>query len=86
MDGSRIDFGVSYGGFMAYALTTARASRWHRGRGRLDWRDYDSIYTGATWGAIRSRTATRGAARFSAADLHGELLLVHGALDDNVHP
>jgi dipeptidyl-peptidase-4 len=27
----------------------------------------------------------RSSPRWSAADLHGDLLLIHGAIDDNVH-
>ena len=55
---------------------------------RLDWRDYDSIYTERYLGLPSENPDgyQRSSPRFSAADLHGELLLVHGALDDNVHP
>jgi len=53
-----------------------------------DWRNYDSIYTERYMKTPEHnpdgyrRTAPRGAAK----DLHGELLLLHGAIDDNVHP
>jgi dipeptidyl-peptidase-4 len=53
-----------------------------------DWRNYDSIYTERYMRTPQNnpdgyaRTSVVSAAR----DLHGELLLIHGTLDDNVHP
>src|SRR5205814_9294300 len=61
-----------------------------------DWRDYDSIYTERFMKVPKdekkgkSREADARYERTSvvkAADkLHGKLILVHGAIDDNVHP
>lgn len=52
-----------------------------------DWRNYDSIYTERYMltpqnnldGYKKSSPVT------AAKDLHGKLLLIHGAIDDNVH-
>jgi dipeptidyl-peptidase-4 len=91
VDASRIGIsGWSYGGFMAsYALTHSKSFAMGIAGGPVtDWRNYDSIYTERYMRMPQSnpegyaRTSVVAAAR----DLHGELLLVHGALDDNVHP
>jgi dipeptidyl-peptidase-4 len=53
-----------------------------------DWRHYDSVYT-ERYMDLPSRNPEgyrRSAPRLAAADLHGRLLIVHGSLDDNVHP
>ncbi|MCK4340481.1 MAG: S9 family peptidase [Phycisphaerae bacterium] len=81
--------GYSYGGFMvAYALTHSEMFKLGiAGLTVSDWRNYDSIYT-----EMFMRTPENNPAGYeqssvvAAADqLHGRLLLVHGALDDNVH-
>jgi dipeptidyl-peptidase 4 len=53
-----------------------------------DWRLYDSIYTERYMGRPdeESPAYDRASAVKAAADYHGRLLLVHGTLDDNVHP
>ncbi|PYQ17920.1 MAG: S9 family peptidase, partial [Acidobacteria bacterium] len=53
-----------------------------------DWRDYDSIYTERYMKTPEHNPEgyKRTAPRFAAKDLHGQLLLLHGAIDDNVHP
>jgi dipeptidyl-peptidase-4 len=82
--------GWSYGGFMVtYALTHSRSFAMGIAGGPVtDWRHYDSIYTerymktpahNAEGYAVTSPLA-------AAKDLHGKLLLIHGAIDDNVHP
>lgn len=82
--------GWSYGGFMtAYALTHSTKFAMGIAGGTVsDWRNYDSIYT-ERYMKLPSDNAD-GYARTSvvaAADkLHGHLLLIHGAIDDNVHP
>jgi dipeptidyl aminopeptidase/acylaminoacyl peptidase len=52
-----------------------------------DWRNYDSIYTERFMQTPQNNP--EGYARTSCVraggDLHGSLLIVHGALDDNVH-
>jgi dipeptidyl-peptidase-4 len=53
-----------------------------------DWRSYDTIYTERYMGlpADNPEGYRRSSPRFRAANLSGELLLVHSTLDDNVHP
>ena len=91
VDGSRIGIsGVSYGGFMTlYALTHSRSFTMGIAEGAVsDWRNYDTIYTERYLGlpTDNSDGYRNSSPRFSAANLHGALLLIHGALDDNVHP
>lgn len=82
--------GWSYGGFMAsYALTHSKRFRCGVAGGSVTaWNDYDSIYTERFMKTPKNNPS--GYARTSvvaaAKDLHGALLLVHGAIDDNVHP
>ena len=81
--------GWSYGGFMtAYALT--HSTSWSAGvvgAPVSDWRDYDSIYTERLMKLPKNNPDgyRRTAPRFAAAALHGRMLLIHGAMDDNVH-
>src|SRR5688572_17007362 len=53
-----------------------------------DWRLYDSVYTERFMGlpSRNERGYADTAPRRAARALHGRLLLVHGAIDDNVHP
>ena len=81
--------GGSYGGFMtAYALTHSTVfSVGIAASSVTDWRDYDSIYTERYMQTPQhnpdgyDRTSVVRAAK----NLHGRLLVLHGALDDNVH-
>lgn len=90
VDGSRalLD-GWSFGGFMtAYALT--HSTMWSAGIAGgtvADWRDYDSVYTERYMLTPEHNKEgyDRASPRFSAANLHGKLLLLHGSIDDNVH-
>jgi dipeptidyl-peptidase-4 len=91
VDGSRIGInGWSYGGFMvSYALTHSRSFAMGIAGGTVaDWRDYDSIYTERYMLMPQNNPEGYKASspRFAARNLHGNLLLVHGAIDDNVHP
>jgi dipeptidyl-peptidase-4 len=91
VDASRIGIsGVSYGGFMTlYALTHSKRFVMGIAQGAVsDWRDYDSIYTERYLGLPEENPVgyRRSSPRFAAAALSGELLLIHGAADDNVHP
>jgi dipeptidyl-peptidase-4 len=90
VDGERIGiWGWSYGGYMtSYALTHSQSFKVGIAGGTVaDWRDYDSIYTerymrtpqNNPFGYKKSSPVT------AAEDLHGKLLLIHGAIDDNVH-
>jgi dipeptidyl-peptidase 4 len=90
VDGSRIGlWGWSFGGFMtSYALTHSQSFKLGIAGGTVsDWRDYDSIYTERYMGTPQNNPEgyKRSAPRFAAKDLHGKLLLIHGAIDDNVH-
>ena len=91
VDGSRIGInGWSYGGFMvSYALTHSRSFAMGIAGGTVsDWRDYDSIYTERYMKTPEHNPEgyRRASPRWAAKDLHGQLLLMHGAIDDNVHP
>ena len=90
IDGSRIGlWGWSYGGYMtSYALTHSQSFKMGIAGGTVaDWRNYDSVYTERYMlmpqnnldGYKKSSPVT------AAKDLHGKLLLIHGAIDDNVH-
>ncbi|HEX4589952.1 MAG TPA: S9 family peptidase, partial [Gemmataceae bacterium] len=82
--------GGSYGGFLtAYCLT--HSNKFAAGMAAApvtDWRNYDSIYTERYMNlpqenpeGYRVTSVVR-----AAKDLHGKLMLVHGLMDDNVHP
>ncbi|HEV8113079.1 MAG TPA: S9 family peptidase [Planctomycetota bacterium] len=91
VDGERIGIsGWSFGGFItSYALTHSTSFAMGIAGGSVtDWHNYDSIYTERYMRTPEHNT--EGYAKTSvvaaAKDLHGELLLIHGAIDDNVHP
>jgi dipeptidyl-peptidase 4 len=91
VDGSRIGLsGTSFGAYMTlYALTHSRSFAMGIAEGAIsDWRSYDTIYTERYMGLPRDNPDgyRRSSPRFDASNLTGELLLVHSALDDNVHP
>jgi dipeptidyl-peptidase 4 len=91
IDGSRImTYGWSYGGFMTtYAMTHSKTFLAGIAGGTVaDWRDYDTIYTERCMLMPQNNPDGYRASspRWSAKDLHGNLLLIHGAVDDNVHP
>ncbi len=90
VDGDRIGiWGWSYGGFMtSYALTHSQSFKMGIAGGTVsDWRNYDSIYTERYMQTPQNNP--EGYKKSSpvnfAKDLHGKLLLIHGAIDDNVH-
>ena len=90
VDGSRIGiWGWSYGGFMtSYALTHSQNFKMGIAGGTVsDWRNYDSIYTERYMQTPQNNPEgykNSSPVNF-AKDLHGKLLLIHGAMDDNVH-
>jgi len=91
VDPARIGIeGWSYGGFMAsYALTHSTSFAMGIAGGPVtDWRLYDSVYTERYMGLPAGNESgyAETAPRRAAASLSGRLLLVHGAIDDNVHP
>ncbi len=90
IDGSRIGInGWSYGGFMtAYALTHSTAFKVGiAGAPVTDWRLYDSVYTERYMGTPQNNPDgyDRASVIKAAKNLSGKLLLIHGAIDDNVH-
>ncbi|MEM0983324.1 MAG: DPP IV N-terminal domain-containing protein [Planctomycetota bacterium] len=90
VDGSRIGMdGWSYGGFMTgFAMTqTDLFAAGISGAPPTDWRDYDSIYTERYMNTPQNNPEGYDATSvvLSAEDLSGRLMLVHGAMDDNVH-
>jgi dipeptidyl-peptidase-4 len=88
-DPSRIAiWGWSYGGYQTiYNLT--HSTKWKCGvavNPVTDWRNYDTIYTERYGGLPKDQAGyERGSCVTAAADLHGSLLLLCGAMDDNVH-
>jgi dipeptidyl-peptidase-4 len=90
VDASRIGIhGWSYGGFMtSYALTHSTSFAMGIAGGTVaDWRNYDTVYTERYMGLPQENPDgyLKSSPRWAAKDLHGALLLVHGAIDDNVH-
>ena len=90
VDASRIGInGWSYGGFMvSYALTHSTSFAMGIAGGSVtDWRDYDSIYTERFMLLPQNNPDgyARTSPRHAAKNLHGELMLLHGLMDDNVH-
>jgi dipeptidyl-peptidase-4 len=90
VDRARIGMsGVSYGGYItAYAMTHSRLfAAGVAGAPVTDWRDYDSIYTEKYMLTPEENPEGYRVSSVVAAakDLHGRLLLIHGAIDDNVH-
>jgi dipeptidyl-peptidase-4 len=90
IDGSRALLnGWSFGGFMTtYALT--HSTKWSAGIAGgsvTDWHNYDSVYTERYM--LTPEHNKDGYVRTSptqaAANLQAHLLLLHGAIDDNVH-
>jgi dipeptidyl-peptidase-4 len=82
--------GWSYGGFMTtYGLTHSKV--WKLGIAGApvtDWHLYDSIYTERYMGLPADNKAGYESSSVLKAvgNLSGRLLLLHGTLDDNVHP
>jgi dipeptidyl aminopeptidase/acylaminoacyl peptidase len=90
VDLSRVGMsGHSYGGFLtSFALTHGdRFAAGIAGAPVTDWRNYNTIYTERYMSTPQENpdgyknTSVVAAAK----NLHGRLLLIHGARDDNVH-
>jgi dipeptidyl-peptidase 4 len=91
VDSSRIGIaGGSFGGYVSLLALThpSSFSMAIADCPGTDWRDYDTIYTERYMGlpADNPEGYRKSSPRFNAADLHGQLLLLQGAIDDNVHP
>jgi dipeptidyl-peptidase-4 len=82
-------WGWSYGGYMtAYAMTHSKVFRAGiSGAPVTDWRNYDSIYTERYLGLPSDNPDgyRKSSVIEAAANLSGDLLLIHGGIDDNVH-
>jgi dipeptidyl-peptidase-4 len=90
VDGSRIGiWGWSFGGYMtAYALTHSTSFKIGIAGGTVsDWANYDSIYTERYMRTPQNNPEgyKSGSVLQAAGNLSGKLLLIHGAIDDNVH-
>jgi dipeptidyl aminopeptidase/acylaminoacyl peptidase len=90
VDGDRIGMsGHSYGGFMtAYTLTHSKQfAGGIAGAPPTDWRLYDTIYTERYMDTPQNNPEgyERTSVVKAAKDLHGQLLVLHGEIDDNVH-
>jgi dipeptidyl-peptidase-4 len=90
VDGSRIGiWGWSFGGYMTtYALTHSKSWKMGIAGGTVaDWANYDSIYTERYMltPAHNPEGYKAGSPLAAATDLSGKLMLIHGAIDDNVH-
>jgi dipeptidyl-peptidase-4 len=92
VDGDRIGFwGWSGGGYLTCMIMTRAADHFKAGIAVAsvgDFRNYDTIWTERYMGLL-----SKNKKGYDAADvltytegLKGELLLVHGSGDDNVHP
>jgi len=92
VDGNRVGIvGHSYGGFMAalgifkhpdvYAASVI-------GSGVTDWRNYDTIYTERYMSTpqLNPEGYRVGSAMTYVKDFKGKVLIMHGLVDDNVHP
>lgn len=81
--------GHSYGGFMtAYALTHSQQfAGGIAGAPPTDWHLYDTIYTERYMDTPQNNPEgyERTSVVKAGKNLHGQLLLVHGDIDDNVH-
>ena len=90
VDGDRLGmWGWSYGGFMtSYFMTHTKTLKMGIAGGLVgDWALYDSIYTERYMRTPQNNPDgyAKGSVIGAAKDLHGKLLIIHGAIDDNVH-
>lgn len=90
IDSSRLGmWGWSYGGFMtSYFMTHSKTLKMGIAGGLVgDWALYDSIYTERYMRTPQNNPDGYKAASVinSAKDLNGKLLIIHGAVDNNVH-
>jgi dipeptidyl-peptidase-4 len=89
VDGSRVAlWGWSFGGYMtSYALTHSKTWKVGIAGGTVaDWANYDSIYTERYMlTPAHNPEGYKESPLSGAANLSGKLMLIHGAIDDNVH-
>lgn len=82
--------GWSYGGYMtSYAMTHSKAWKiGFVGAPVTDYRLYDSVYTERYMGLPQDNAEgyDKGSVLKATKDLSGKIMLMHGTMDDNVHP
>jgi dipeptidyl-peptidase-4 len=92
VDGSRVGiFGHSYGGYMSALALLRYPDVWHvgiAGAPVTDWKNYDTIYTERYMRTPQENPEgyKAGSCIEHASKLKGHLFLLHGLVDDNVHP
>jgi dipeptidyl-peptidase-4 len=92
VDASRVAvYGHSYGGYMALMCVLRHPDVFQvavAGAPPTDWRQYDTIYTERAMRTPAENEAgyDAGSAVRLAKGLKGRVLLMHGMVDDNVHP
>ena len=91
-DGSRVGvYGHSYGGYATAMLLLRYPNLFHvgvSGAPVTDWRSYDTIYTERYMNTPKANKEGYdiGSAMTYADQLKGDLLIIHGTTDNNVHP
>ncbi|MGA1223900.1 MAG: DPP IV N-terminal domain-containing protein [Phycisphaerales bacterium] len=92
IDGARVGItGHSYGGYMSAICVIRRGDVFAAGVAGApptDWRQYDTIYTERYMRTPEENPEgyDAGSCVKQAGKLRGKLLLLHGMVDDNVHP
>lgn len=92
VDGTRVGiFGGSYGGYMTCLALLKEPDVFHvgvAGSSVTDWRNYDAPYTERYMRTPQENEQgyEQGSALSHAKGLRGKLLLIHGTIDNNVHP
>ncbi len=92
IDGNRVGiYGHSYGGYMSAMALLRHPDVFHvavAGAPVTDWRNYDSIYTERFMRTPQENSEgyDQSSCMKYVENLTGKLLIVHGLIDDNVHP
>lgn len=92
VDGTRVGiFGHSYGGYMSALAVLRYPEVFHvavAGAPVTDWKHYDTIYTERYMRTPQENPEgyRMGSCVELAKNLQGKLFLIHGLIDDNVHP
>ncbi len=92
IDGNRVGmYGHSYGGYLSALGILKHPDVFHvavAGAPVTTWKNYDTIYTERYMRTPKENPSgyDDGSCKTFANNLQGRLLLVHGLIDDNVHP